>query len=42
MSRFYLQSTNGRIGATWMTREDRENEIADYLAYLNNLSEAIF
>lgn len=42
LSRFYLQSTNGRIGATWMTREDRENEIADYLAYLNKLSKTIF
>jgi predicted esterase len=25
------------VGATWMTREDRENEIADYVRYLDHL-----
>jgi predicted esterase len=25
------------VGATWMTREDREHEIADYVAYLDAL-----
>lgn len=38
LSRFYLESTGGRVGATWMTREDRLNEIQDYIAYLNTLS----
>lgn len=41
LSRFYLQGTNGRIGATWMTREDRLAEIEDYVAYLNQLAESI-
>ncbi len=41
LSRFYLNRTSGRVGATWMTREDRLNEIQDYIAYLNNLSEKI-
>jgi predicted esterase len=38
LSRFYLQGTNGRIGASWMTREDRLTEIDDYVAYLNQLA----
>ena len=38
LSRFYLSRHPERVGATWMTREDRENEIADYLAYLNQLA----
>ncbi len=31
-----------RVGATWMTREDRENDIADYVAYLDDLYETVF
>ncbi|GAB3292061.1 alpha/beta hydrolase [Hymenobacter tenuis] len=41
LSRFYLQGTGGRVGATWMTKEDRLTEIEDYVAYLNQLSETI-
>lgn len=40
LSRFYLQGTGGRVGATWMTREDRLTEIEDYVSYLNQLAEA--
>jgi predicted esterase len=41
LSRFYLhdsESSHGKevpIGATWMTREDRENEITDYVGFLD-------
>ena len=40
MSRFYLGDPGGshakaRVGATWMTREDRLNEIQDYVTYLD-------
>ncbi|MEM1093559.1 MAG: dienelactone hydrolase family protein [Bacteroidota bacterium] len=35
-NRFYLK-LGGRVGATWMTREDRERDIADQLAYLDLL-----
>jgi len=41
LSRFYLDSNrkaanpDPRIGASWMTREDREHEIADQIAYLD-------
>jgi predicted esterase len=39
LSRFYLNGMGGsnKVGATWMTREDRLNEIDDYLHYLNTL-----
>ncbi|MBX0289950.1 phospholipase [Hymenobacter sp. HSC-4F20] len=40
-SRFYLQGTSGRVGATWMTREDRLTEIHDYVTYLNQLATTI-
>lgn len=39
LSRFYLQGHNGRVGASWMTREERLREIGDYLQYLNALYE---
>ena len=41
LSRFYLDDSEGShgkkipIGATWMTREDRENEITDYIGLLD-------
>lgn len=43
LSRFYLPQEQGRhgatsvVGATWMTREDRQNEIRDYIKYLDQL-----
>ncbi|GAA4387506.1 phospholipase [Hymenobacter koreensis] len=37
LSKFYLQGTSGRVGATWMTREDRLSEIEDYSTYLDQL-----
>jgi len=44
LSRFYLedvssrvQSGNNRVGATWMTRENRIADIHNYLQYLNTI-----
>ncbi len=37
--RFYLNGTSGRVGASWMTKEDRETDIADYVHYLDSLCE---
>jgi predicted esterase len=37
LSRFYLHGTDGRIGASWMTRADRLREIADQSSYLTQL-----
>ena len=42
LSRFYLDGVTGRMGAAWMTKEDRENDISDYLNYLNKLFEKLF
>lgn len=37
MHHFYLNGSSGRVGASWMTKEDRINNIADNNEYLNNL-----
>ncbi|WP_439881688.1 alpha/beta hydrolase [Pontibacter sp. MBLB2868] len=37
LSRFYLDGFSGRVGATWMTKEDRLSEIEDQAGYLNQL-----
>lgn len=41
LSRFYLEGFSGRVGATWMTREERTTEIDDYVNYLNLLYDSI-
>ena len=47
LSRFYLHDPAGGhgkevpIGATWMTREDRENEIADYVGFLDGVLDEV-
>lgn len=35
--RFYLQGYEGRVGASWMTKEARESDIEDNLNWLNEL-----
>lgn len=34
LSKYYLKGFSGRVGATWMTKEDRLNDIDNYLQYL--------
>ncbi|MGH7457862.1 MAG: alpha/beta hydrolase [Longimicrobiaceae bacterium] len=47
LSRFYLGDPDGshgpraRVGGTWMTSEDRENEITDYVNYLDLLHDRL-
>jgi predicted esterase len=41
LSRFYLKEFSGRVGATWMTREERDSEILDYINYLNLLYDTV-
>lgn len=36
-ARFYLEGFSGRIGASWMTREERQMEIGDQRVYLDVL-----
>ncbi len=44
LHRFYVDEDGGphgpehRVGASWMTREDRDTEIADYIAYLDQVA----
>jgi predicted esterase len=37
LNRFYWKGFHGKIGATWMTKEDRLNEIKDYVNFLDIL-----
>ena len=37
LNRFYFEGLNDRPVATWMTREDRLDEIADYILFLESL-----
>ncbi|MCC5920971.1 MAG: phospholipase [Cyclobacteriaceae bacterium] len=39
LHRFYLSGTNGRVGASWMTKEKRALDIKNYVTYLNTLIE---
>ena len=47
LNRFYVGGIEGTpaadrpVGATWMTREDRENEIEDYVAYLDAVAATV-
>ncbi len=47
LSRFYVNPEPGRhgaesvVGASWMTREDRLNEIRDYVGYLDRVAAAL-
>lgn len=38
LSRFYRRGSSGPIGASWMTREARDAEIADYVEYLDGVA----
>lgn len=41
MHRFYLKGSNGRVGASWMTKEAREVDIQDNINWLNDLDNEI-
>lgn len=41
LSRLYLNGEYDRIGASWLTREDRDHEINDFLGYLNTLFDLV-
>src|SRR5689334_15206374 len=47
LARYYVvneskfHSAESKVGASWMTREDRECEISDYIVYLDSLYEEI-
>jgi len=37
LHRFYLEGSSGRVGASWMTKEAREQDIQDNMNYLKQL-----
>lgn len=39
LHRFYWKGMNGDVAASWMTKQDRLDEIADYTAYIKQLYE---
>jgi predicted esterase len=39
--RFYVEGFSGKVGASWMTREDRLSDISDYVKYLDDLVDSI-
>ena len=47
LNRYYMPAESGqsndhaKVGATWMTREDRDAEIGDYVGYLDALYDAV-
>ncbi|HEV7348330.1 phospholipase [Telluribacter sp.] len=41
LSRFYLEGSFEKIGASWMTREERELEIDDYVSYLDQVYQRV-
>jgi predicted esterase len=42
LSRYYTNHASKTVGASWMTREDRLSEIADYVRYLDRLYDYVF
>ena len=41
LSRYYLADTSGRVGASWMTKEDRSTDIQNQIAYLNKMYKTV-
>jgi predicted esterase len=39
LHRYYLNGFSGKIGASWMTSEEREKDIEDYCVYLDTVYE---
>ncbi len=42
LSRFYRAASGNIIGASWMTKEDRQNEIIDYIVYLDSVLKEVW
>lgn len=41
LHRFYWEKFSGRVVASWMTKEDREDDINDYVRYLDDVYEEV-
>lgn len=42
LHRYYLKGTSGRVGASWMTKEERLQDIEDYCEMLDLLAEETY
>lgn len=42
LSRYYREGMKDHVVASWMTRADRENEIADYIEYIDRVVSRVF
>ena len=41
LHRFYVKGYSGRVGASWMTKEARLDDIHDYITFLDQLYESV-
>ena len=41
LSRYYLTDNSGRVGASWMTKEDRLTDIQNQITYLNQMYKTV-
>ena len=41
LSRYYLADTSGRVGASWMTKENRLTDIQNQITYINEIYKSI-
>jgi predicted esterase len=41
LNRFYVDEAHQKVGATWMTREDRLTDIDDYVRYLDAVADEV-
>ena len=41
LNRFYIDTNYGRVGASWMTKEERQTDITENIRYLNGLMNSI-
>ena len=41
LNRFYIDTNYGRVGASWMTKEERQTDIDENIKYLNGLISSI-
>lgn len=41
LNRFYIDSNYGRVGASWMTKDERQTDIDENISYLNGLIDKI-
>ncbi|MBC7863543.1 MAG: dienelactone hydrolase family protein [Bacteroidia bacterium] len=39
LHRFYTKGFSGRVGASWMTKEERQDDIDDYIAWMDTVYE---